>query len=197
MKSKHINSIKNWLEPQSIREIQVFIGFANFYRRFIRNFNAIIGPLILMLKTSPCFKSFKPVKKNIKTLFQLGSTLFLTPETQKFFQNLKKTFYKETVLQYFHVFKLIKLKTNASRKIIEVVLCQQDKKMNWHFVAYYLCKLVLAERNYETHNVVLLAIVMGFKTWCYYVEKATYTILVFTDYKNLKKFIKTTCFNGC
>ena len=35
MEDKRIEAVKNWPEPKSVRDIQVFIGFANFYRRFI------------------------------------------------------------------------------------------------------------------------------------------------------------------
>ena len=43
--------VKNWLEPKSICDIQVFLGFANFYRRFIQGFSRIAAPLTSMLKT--------------------------------------------------------------------------------------------------------------------------------------------------
>lgn len=44
--------IKAWPEPKSVRDIQVSIGFANFYRRFIQGFSKITTPLTSMLKTS-------------------------------------------------------------------------------------------------------------------------------------------------
>ena len=132
MEPERIDSIKNWLKPQSIREIQVFIGFANFYRRFIRIFSTIAGPFTSMLKTSLGSKPSKSIKKSIKTLFQPNLTLFLISEAKKSFQKLKKPFCKEFVLQHFDVSKSIRLETNASRKAIGGVLCQQNKKMNWH-----------------------------------------------------------------
>ena len=51
MKKKQIEAVKNWPEPTSVRDIQVFIGFANFYQRFIRGFSRIAIPLTSMLKT--------------------------------------------------------------------------------------------------------------------------------------------------
>ncbi len=72
------------------------------------------------------------------------------------------------------------------------MLCQQDADLNWHPVAYYSCKILLAEQNYETHDSELLAIVDVFKTWCHYREGAANTILVLTDHNNLKKLMKTT-----
>ena len=69
--------------------------------------------------------------------------------------------------------------------------------MNWHPIVYYLYKMLLIERNYETYNAELLAIVEGLKTWRHYFEEAGYTILVFTDHNNLKKFMKTTSLSSC
>ena len=52
MEDERIEAVKNWPEPTSVRDIQVFIGFANFYRRFIRGFSRIAAPLTSMLKTT-------------------------------------------------------------------------------------------------------------------------------------------------
>ena len=38
MNVKKVESIKSWKAPASVRDIQIFIGFANFYRHFIKNF---------------------------------------------------------------------------------------------------------------------------------------------------------------
>ena len=53
MEEERIDAVKAWPEPKSIRDIQVFIGFANFYRRFIQGFSKIAVPFTLMLKISP------------------------------------------------------------------------------------------------------------------------------------------------
>ena len=42
--------VENWLKLMSIRDIQVFIGFANFYWYFIQGFSRIVTLLILWLK---------------------------------------------------------------------------------------------------------------------------------------------------
>jgi len=38
MSEKKVESILNWRAPRSVKEVQIFIVFANFYRRFIENF---------------------------------------------------------------------------------------------------------------------------------------------------------------
>ena len=100
MEPKRIAIFKRWLKPQSIQEIWAFIGFANFYKRFIRNFSAIAGPLTLMLKTSPCPKSSKPIRRDADITTQNNLTPFLTEEAKESFLKLKKTFYKEPILQH-------------------------------------------------------------------------------------------------
>ena len=52
MEVEWINVIKKWLEPKSVWDIQVFLGFANCNRQFIQGFNRIAAPLISMLKTT-------------------------------------------------------------------------------------------------------------------------------------------------
>ena len=52
IEDKQIEVVKNWLEPKSMRDIHVFVDFANFYWRFIQSFSKITGSLILMLKMS-------------------------------------------------------------------------------------------------------------------------------------------------
>ena len=52
MEDERIEAVKQWLKPQLVRDIQVFLGFANFYRRFIQGFSRIAAPPTSMLKIS-------------------------------------------------------------------------------------------------------------------------------------------------
>lgn len=52
IEEKSIKVIKYWLEPKSVSDIQVFLSFANFYGRFIKNFSSIARLLILILETT-------------------------------------------------------------------------------------------------------------------------------------------------
>ena len=52
MEDERIRAVEQWPEPKSVRDIQVFLGFANFYRRFIQGFSHIAAPLTSMLKTT-------------------------------------------------------------------------------------------------------------------------------------------------
>ena len=53
MEKEKINAVKNWRKPKSIHNTQVFLGFANFYCRFILSFSRIAASLISMLRMSP------------------------------------------------------------------------------------------------------------------------------------------------
>ena len=52
MEAKKIEVIKDWPKSKSICNIQVFLGFANFYWQFIQGFSRIAAPFISMLKTT-------------------------------------------------------------------------------------------------------------------------------------------------
>lgn len=51
MIEKKIRIVKTLLVPKSVKDIQVFLDFANFYRRLINNCNKIVIPLIRILQT--------------------------------------------------------------------------------------------------------------------------------------------------
>ena len=53
IEEERIDVVKNWPEPKSIHDILVFLGFANFYCRFIQGFSRIATPLTSMLRMSP------------------------------------------------------------------------------------------------------------------------------------------------
>ena len=52
MEDERIKAVKQWPKPKSVRDIQVFLGFVNFYRRFIQGFSYIAASLTSMLKTT-------------------------------------------------------------------------------------------------------------------------------------------------
>jgi hypothetical protein len=53
MAQDKVQCIRDWECPRSLRDVQSFIGFANFYRRFIEGFSKIAKPLSDSTKGSP------------------------------------------------------------------------------------------------------------------------------------------------
>ncbi|XP_073462540.1 uncharacterized protein [Aquarana catesbeiana] len=80
MDPQKVKAILDWPAPSDKKGIQRFIGFSNFYRRFIKNFSAIIAP--------------------ITQLTRLHSRFQWSPEAQTAFDRLKTVFVSAPVLQH-------------------------------------------------------------------------------------------------
>ncbi|KAK3506488.1 hypothetical protein QTP70_002091 [Hemibagrus guttatus] len=48
-----VQAVTEWPSPTTVKKLQRFLGFANFYRRFIRNYSSVPGPLTSLLKGKP------------------------------------------------------------------------------------------------------------------------------------------------
>jgi len=53
MTDRKVKSILNWAHPRSVKEVQIFIAFANFYRQFIKDFSNVCKPITETLKGNP------------------------------------------------------------------------------------------------------------------------------------------------
>jgi len=56
MQKKKVEGVLNWLAPRNIKEVQKFLGLANYYRRFIKNFAKIAAPLHVLVKKEQKWK---------------------------------------------------------------------------------------------------------------------------------------------
>ncbi len=153
MEEDRISIILNWPEPESVREVQSFLGFANFYRQFVKRFSSIAHPLTDMTK-----KAAQRTKKDLA----LRKKDFLTLEARRSFQELVTTFTTSPFLVYFDAKQLIKLETDASGYAISEILSQKQE-IEWKVVAYFSRKMIDAERNYEIHDAELFAIMERFR----------------------------------
>jgi hypothetical protein len=50
MECDHVTAVCNWPTPTTVKEVQRFLGFANYYRRFIRGFGQVAAPITSLLK---------------------------------------------------------------------------------------------------------------------------------------------------
>ncbi|KAG1925559.1 hypothetical protein F2P79_025455 [Pimephales promelas] len=86
MDERKVKGVLDWPLPQTLKELQRFLGFANFYRRFIRNFSIIATPLTAMTKRhSSRLKWSEEVEqafKELKSRFTSAPILHLDPEPQ-------------------------------------------------------------------------------------------------------------------
>ena len=181
METSRVDTIADWPEPKSFHDLQVFLGFANFYRRFIEGYSRVVKPLTDMLKGMQAGRKHGP---------------FEWTESQKTaFAALKARFTAQPMLRHFNPALPIVVETDASDFAIGAILSQQHvtsgttTDQHWHPVAYYSRKMIDAETRYPTHDGEMLAIVAAFKQWRHYLEGAQHTVIVRTDHDSLKYFM--------
>ena len=102
-----------------------FIDFANFYKRFIRNFFKIAAFFIEMLKNSSNF--FKKNRRRKKANSSNDDEVFLFRTVKQAFEILKQTFMIAFVLRHFDFTKKSKIKIDVFDKVVEIILSQQNE----------------------------------------------------------------------
>ena len=50
MQKEKVEEVLNWPVPRNIKEVQKFLGLANYYRRFIKDFARIVVPLHVLVR---------------------------------------------------------------------------------------------------------------------------------------------------
>jgi transposase InsO family protein len=175
MDPSRVSAISEWPIPKSYHDVQVFLGFANFYRRFIENYSKLAGPLTSLLKGS---------KKGRKT-----GPFEWTDNAQHAFHCLRTAFTTAPILRHFEPELPIRVETDASKFAAAAILSQLHDPGNWHPVAFWSRKLTSAEAGYPTYDQELLAIVFAFKHWRHYLEASATPVEVLTDHNNLQGFM--------
>jgi len=171
-----IEAVLAWETPCLVTEVQSFLGFANFYRRFIKDYSRVAKPMTELTKKT---------KKKWEW----------TEEAERAFRELKERFTSAPILAHFDAQQPVIIETDASDFAIGAVLSQRDKEGQLHPVAFHSRKFQPAEINYKIHNKELLAIVDAFKHWRRYCEWATHQIQVLSDHQNLEYFTTTKVLN--
>jgi len=103
MSQKKVEDILNWPAPRSMKEVQKFIGFANFYRRFIQGFCKLTLP--------------------IQTLIYTGVMWNWTQQCQEAFEELKYRFTTTPILCHYHLEQCKQIETDASDLAKAGILC--------------------------------------------------------------------------
>ncbi|MBW0507345.1 hypothetical protein O181_047060 [Austropuccinia psidii MF-1] len=136
--SSKVQQILNWPQPNKIKALQSFLGFANFYCCFIKYYSKTITALTSLLKTN------FPFIFNEDALSQ--------------FQMLKEAFTNAPILSHFNPFIPTILETDVPYYALGAVLSQLNNSGK-HPIASDICKLLPAELNFEIHEKELLGIV--------------------------------------
>ena len=168
MSADKVKAICDWPEPRKVKDIQSFLGFANFYRRFIFNYSNIVVPLT--------------------RLTQKDAPWNFTDQCQQSFNGLKEAFTTAPILTHFQPGAQITVETDASDYAVIGILSITCADGKLHPVAFYSQTLTAPELNYNTHDKELLAIFEAFKSWRHYLEGPAFPVDVITDHKNLEYF---------
>ena len=78
MQKKKVEGVLSWPAPRNVKEVQKFLGLANYYRRFIENFARIAAPLHMLVRKEQKWKWERKQKeafKKLKTVFTTESIL--------------------------------------------------------------------------------------------------------------------------
>jgi len=171
MDPSKVQDIRDWPTPKSVKEVQSFLGFANFLRKFIKDYSKHTKPLTELTKK--------------EQIFLWG------PEQEEAFQKLKDKFCSGTVLRMFNPELPIRVYTDASDFALGACFFQSDDGKTWRPVAYHSRKLTPAELNYEIHDKELMAIIAAFKEWRPWLTGTRFQVEVFSDHRNLTSFMST------
>ncbi|KAI0992120.1 hypothetical protein K3495_g16066, partial [Podosphaera aphanis] len=152
-----VQTIEEWKPPTNVRGVQSFLGFANFYRRFIKDYSKIASPLFALTRKD--------------------SPFLWTSACQSAFDLLKTAFISEPILRHFDPLLETVLETDASDKVISAVLSQYHSGLNsvkkLHPIAYFSRTMSPAELNYTVGDKELLAIVESLREYRQYVSNLT------------------------
>lgn len=182
MDPRKIEAIVDWKEPRCIKDIQAFLGFCNFYRKFIHNYSAIAVPLS---------KLTRDAEKTFAFPWASGST------EDNAFRALKEAFLSANMLAHFDPDLETWIESDASDYVVAAVLSQRNKEGVIRPVAFMSKKMSPAECNYEIYDKELLAIIRAFEEWrpeCAGTPVED-PVKILTDHRNLEHFMTSKQLN--
>ena len=165
----------DWPTPKCVKDVQKFLGLANYYHQFIEGFASIARPLHNM------------VKKDQKWDW--------TKKQEEAFRELKKRFTKEPVLAVPDLDKKMRMEVDVSDYTMGGVLPMECEDKLWRPVAFLSKSLNEIERNYEIHDKKMLAIIRELENWRYLLKGTRFKFEIWTDHKNLEYFMKVQKLN--
>lgn len=162
MEKDKIKAITKWKLPNRVKQTQAFLGFANFSRRFIQNFSALAKPLTALT----C--------KDTKWRW--------AEKEQGEFESIKTEISKDPVLVNPCQNKLYFLETDTSGVAMGAFLSQKQADRYLHPIAFMSESFNNAQRNYDTHDMQLLAIIHSLKHWRIFLKGTIKPITVYTNH---------------
>jgi hypothetical protein len=169
MNFEKVRAIVKWDTSNHLKDVQVFLEFVNFYKRFIKEFFKIVKSLIKLTRKNQSFYWFE--------------------NCQIKFEKLKKRVIEAFVLSYFSFELETFLESDSSNYVSIEVLSQKENDDLIRSVVYFSKTLFFAECNYEIYDKELLTIIRCFEQWRAELQSIETFINVLTDHKSLKYFM--------
>ena len=166
-----VQAIVDWPRPTILKEIQSFVGFCNFYRRFIDGFSKIIKVLMRLTKKDVVFE--------------------WTDAYQEAFQKMKDTIICAPVLRLFDRKREAVLVTDFSDYVNGGVLSQYDDEGVLYPVAFYSKNITPAKCNHYIYDKELLVIIPCLENWQVELECTDNAIKIYTDHKGFMYFAQS------
>ena len=139
MEKEKVQGVIEWLVPRSTKDMQKFLGLANYYRWFVKDFARIAKPLHEMTRK--------------ETKWSWGE------RQQRVFEELKERFMIEPILVTPDLDKEMRVEADVSDFVMGGVLSMKCEDEKWRPVAYISKLLNEAKRNYKIHDKEMLAII--------------------------------------
>ena len=163
-----LKAIQEWSPQANVKAVWSFLGFYNFYQKFIPSFFDIARSLLDLTKQS--------------TPWTWG------PDQEKAFWNLQATFTRQLVLAFSNISKPFTLMTNSSLTTSGAVLMQLNTNENIQPCGYLSQTFSPTKWNYNIFDQGLLVIICSLKEWRQYLLGSPFPVEVLTDHKNLTYF---------
>ena len=139
MQKEKVERVLNWSAPRNIKEVQKFLGLANYYRRFIKYFARIVASLYVLVRKEQKWKWEK--------------------EQEEAFEKLKIVFTIEPILAIPEINRKMRVEVDTSDYTTERVLSTKYEDGKWRPVAFISKLLNTMEQNYKIHNKEMLAVI--------------------------------------
>ena len=139
MEKDKVAGVLNWPVPKTVRDVRKFLGLANYYRRFVKDFAKLAQPLNNLTRKEEKWK--------------WGN------EQQEVFERLKMVFTSRPLLAVPDLDKELRVEADASNFATGEVLSIKGGDNKWRLVAYISKSLNETKRNYEIHDKEMLAII--------------------------------------
>jgi hypothetical protein len=175
MDPKKYEAVADWPIPTKVKELQSFLGLANFYRRFIKDFSMIATPLHKLTRKDQPWE--------------------WKEEQQIAFDILKKKFTKKPILTMVDTTQKLRVESDASDYATGAVLSMECEDGKWHPCAYLSKGMNDVERNYDVHDKEMLGIMRALEAWRHYLEGAKEQFEIWTDHRNLQYFMEAKKLN--